>query len=42
MRYKGYSGAYEKLKELTRGKELDREGLDEFIEQLDVSREDKE
>jgi adenylosuccinate lyase len=41
MRQAGHSNPYEKLKELTRGKEISREALRAFIEGLDLPPEDK-
>lgn len=41
MRKNKVSGAYEKLKELTRGQKLDIEKLDTFISSLDLPDEDK-
>ena len=37
MRRSGYDDAYEKLKELSRGKKIDKKVLHNFIEQLDLS-----
>ena len=34
--------AYEKLKKLTRGKKITKEDLHQFINELDISKEDKE
>jgi len=42
LRKLGYSGAYEKLKELTRGKKLNQEILTEFIDDLKIPQEEKE
>ena len=42
MRKNKVSGAYEKLKELTRGQKLDSEKLESFISSLDLPDEDKE
>jgi len=41
MRKNGVKGAYEKLKELTRGKEITREKVWAFIKDLDIPKEDK-
>ncbi len=42
MRKAGIEKPYEKLKELTRGKVIDRETIRAFVESLDLPREDKE
>ena len=42
MRRYGVPGAYEKLKEVTRGKSVTREALHRLIESLDIPRADKE
>ncbi|MEM7402385.1 MAG: lyase family protein, partial [Pseudomonadota bacterium] len=42
MRKNKVSGAYEKLKELTRGQKLDIEKMNTFIRSLDLPEEDKE
>ena len=42
LRKLGHSGAYEKLKELTRGKKLNQEILIKFIENLKIPKEEKE
>ena len=41
MRCAGYDDAYEKLKELSRGKEIDKKTLHNFIDQLNISDNDK-
>ncbi|AWN17083.1 adenylosuccinate lyase [Salinisphaera sp. LB1] len=41
MRVRGISGAYEKLKALTRGKKLDAEAMHAFIDSLEITAEDK-
>ena len=41
MRKNKISGAYEKLKELTRGQKLDIKKLEAFISSLDLPNEDK-
>ncbi len=41
MRKYKIEGAYEKLKDLTRGKKLDKEGLQAFIDTLEIPDEDK-
>ncbi|MBN2087181.1 adenylosuccinate lyase [Candidatus Peregrinibacteria bacterium] len=42
MRKNGVPNAYEKLKELTRGKEINKESVREFIKTLKINDEDKE
>ena len=42
LRKYNISDAYEKLKELTRGKKIDKEIIEEFINSLDISKKDKE
>ncbi len=42
MRKHGVPNAYEKLKELTRGKEIDRTAVQTFIQELKIPKEDKE
>jgi adenylosuccinate lyase len=42
MRRHGLADAYEQLKELTRGREIDRETLYEFISKLDIPRADRD
>ena len=42
MRKHAIPNAYEKLKELTRGKEINKESVRNFIETLDLPKEDKE
>ncbi|MCD6547463.1 MAG: adenylosuccinate lyase, partial [Nanoarchaeota archaeon] len=42
LRREGYSGAYEKLKELTRGRKVTLDDLLKFVSELDVSEEVKE
>jgi len=42
MRKNGVPGAYEKLKELTRGKEITKETVRKFISGLKIPKEDKE
>ncbi|MBN1258683.1 adenylosuccinate lyase [Candidatus Peregrinibacteria bacterium] len=42
LRKHGVTGAYEKLKELTRGKKVTKELMREFIKKLPVPKEDKE
>jgi adenylosuccinate lyase len=42
MRRHGLADAYEQLKELTRGREINRETLFEFISKLDIPRTDRE
>ena len=42
LRKNGVVNAYEKLKELTRGKEITPETITEFIKELDIPAEDKE
>ncbi len=41
MRCAGYDDAYEKLKELSRGKEIDKKTLHNFIDQLNIPDNDK-
>ena len=41
MRARGISGAYEKLKELTRGKKIDAEAMHAFIDSLEITDDDK-
>ncbi|MES1935817.1 adenylosuccinate lyase [Salinisphaera hydrothermalis] len=41
MRARGIAGAYEKLKELTRGKKIDAEAMHAFIDSLDITADDK-
>ncbi len=41
LRKNKYDDAYEKLKELTRGKDLTKEDLETFIKALDINEEDK-
>lgn len=41
LRKNGVVDAYEKLKELTRGKEITLEAIDEFVKNLDLPEEDK-
>jgi Adenylosuccinate lyase len=41
MRLENIENAYEKLKELTRGKNLNKEKYIEFVEKLDLSQENK-
>ena len=41
LRKNGVVDAYEKLKELTRGKEMTLEAIDEFVKNLDLPEEDK-
>lgn len=42
MRVRGIEGAYEKLKEFTRGKTIDAEGMRGFIQSLDIPDADKQ
>ena len=42
MRMYGVRGAYEKLKELTRGQKIDRGVLTEFVDKLDIPKEAKQ
>jgi adenylosuccinate lyase len=42
LRKLGYSGAYEELKKLTRGKKLNQEILIEFIDSLKIAKEEKD
>ena len=41
MRRSGDDNAYEKLKELSRGKKIDKKLLHNFIDQLNISDDDK-
>lgn len=42
LRKNGYNNAYEMLKDLTRGKEVTIESMREFVNTLDINKEDKE
>ena len=42
MRKNGIAGAYERLKEISRGESLGRDQVYLFITNLDISKEDKE
>lgn len=42
LRKIGYNAPYEKLKELTRGKRIDKYAIAEFIESLDISKSEKQ
>jgi len=42
MRKAGIEKPYEKLKELTRGQQIDRETIRDFVESLDLTPEDKQ
>ena len=42
MRKYKIEGAYEKLKDITRGKKLDQKAFSKFIETLDIPKKDKE
>ena len=42
LRKNKYNDAYEKLKELTRGKEISKEEIEEFIKSLNIKEEDKQ
>ena len=42
LRKNGVTNAYEKLKELTRGKDITQESMKEFIDSLDIPNDEKE